>query len=43
MEIRNNVVTGAPVSILVNKVGNLQDSMAIAKQDITNLKLQLTW
>jgi hypothetical protein len=43
MEIRNNVVTGAPVSILVNKVSSLQDGLAVVNQDITNIKLQLTW
>lgn len=43
MEIRNNVVTGAPVSILVNKVASLQDGLAVVNQDITNIKLQLTW
>lgn len=43
MEIRNNEVTGAPVSIFVEKVGDMFESLAIAKKDITNIKLQLTW
>jgi len=43
MEIRKNTVTGAPVSILVNKVGNLQEGLYEANKEITNIKLQLTW
>ena len=43
MEIRKNTVTGAPVSILVNKVGSLQEGLYEANKEITNIKLQLTW
>ena len=43
MEIRKNTVTGAPVSILVNKVGNLEQGLRDANTEITNIKLRLTW